>query len=34
MGERTKTRILMNRIKARMTALRIELDQIDGEYAW
>lgn len=67
MGERTKTRILMDHIKARMTALRIELnitedeekidaildelydldieygecegylielDQIDGEYAW
>ena len=26
MGERTKTRILMDRIKARMTALRIKLD--------
>ena len=26
MGERTKTRILMDRIKARMIALRIELN--------
>ena len=31
MGERTKTRILMDRIKARMTALRIELDITEDE---
>ena len=31
MGERTKTRILMDRIKARMTALRIELNITEDE---
>ena len=31
MGERTKTRILMDRIKARITALRIELDITEDE---
>ena len=31
MGERTKTRILMDRIKARMTDLRIELDITEDE---
>ena len=31
MGERTKTRILMDHIKARMTALRIELNITEDE---
>ena len=31
MGEITKTRILMDRIKARITALRIELDITEDE---